>query len=751
MRTFFPLLLPLALISSLAVSAQTAQWLNFTNGDFICDLEFENNLVWIVTKGGLVRYDTLSGESVFYNKSNSGLPFNELRSVAIAPDGKKWFAARIGLISYDGNEWQLHAPPDIWDNPIDQFSAYQVECDASGNIWTTTHNGDLYKYDGVSNWTSYDEDALFGDEVYGLAIDKNDHVWLHRWGTSIFCKFDGVSVTHFDATNTPFPPGSGVNFMTTDTEGEIWVSLNDDYGGIYHYNGNDWMQANTQGYVWVPNAFSVAADKSIYFVNYDGLNHLFPDGSLETSEFSQELWLATDDLYSGNLIKFGSNGKIWLATAKGLFNSDPQDFTRIKTTNSALGKNGIQSLSLAPPQNVLIGWTEKYEDNNWSSAEGLTTCKNGTWQKFSTNNPPGTPHFENIEGSDTGAGSYHWVTKENSLCRLDGNIWNQYENVSDPDAHFGSITADPLVANKVWARTWNSLYKFENGIFEKISFPYNTAYWFDKLVVDSEGNLWTSPANNLHNNLWRLKDGQWTSFDTTVMGLSYFSAWVADIEAGPDGKIGVVTDAGVAVYDGEGDWVAWHYLNTGVTSLYRVNAIAFDGPDKIWLGYFHEGCNAPALNAGPSLTKIEGNVWTNYYFLSSGMPHPNVSDLVADDYHNLWIGTDYGGLGIFNENDIVLGENSPFDPTNQKVMRVDIAPNPARNATTLTFSLTGHSDLSIQISNAEGKIVSTYSQNDVPAGQFTFNWNVESQPAGIYFFNAITNQGSFNGTIVVQK
>jgi hypothetical protein len=741
----------LALLLPLSVFSQTAQWLNFTNGDHINDLEFENNYAWIATSGGLVRYDTLSGESFFFNKSNSGLLFNELRSLVITPDGKKWLAARIGLISYDGAEWELHAPPNAWDNPIDQFSVLELATDADGYLWMITEAGNFFKYDGFGQWTEIDVDTPAGSDINSLFIDKNGYIWLYGWGNDEFYRFDGTTMTVFNETNTPFPPDFSVGYITPDPNGNIWVNLNfeDD---IFRYDGSTWTPLTSQQNFWISGAFCVGTEGSVYFVDYNGLNRLNPDGTLAAENLPQEAAFAANDIYSPNRITFDAGGKIWLATNSGLFAGHaPAYLSRIKTTNSALGQNGIESVSLVSPQDVLITWSEQYYPNHWSNAEGITTCKNGAWQRHQSNTAVGTPDFSSITKGDSGAGGFHWLSSYNTLYRFDGDTWAGFDNPFDAEAFFGSFAADPLVPNKVWARTWNKLYKLENGVFEKFDLPFDYDYWYDHLAVDSEGGLWTAPSNNIHNKIWRFKDGAWNSFDTTAMGLSHFSAWVADIETGPGGKVGIVTDAGVAVYDGAGNWTAWHYQNTGVTSLYRLNAIAFDGPDVVWLGYFHEGCNAPSLNAGPSLTRIEGNVWTNYYFLSSGMPHPNVSDLAVDAYHNLWIGTDYGGLGILNVNNIILSAENTSGATPRQVVQVDVAPNPAMQQTTLRFSLPEKTDLSVQITDAAGRVVESWLDHDVPAGPFSFVWDVKEHPAGMYYFVVSSGQGRFAGNIMVQK
>ena len=45
--------------------------------------EEDGDCIWTGTNGGLVKIDKTSGETTFYNRANSGLPDNEVYSIAI--------------------------------------------------------------------------------------------------------------------------------------------------------------------------------------------------------------------------------------------------------------------------------------------------------------------------------------------------------------------------------------------------------------------------------------------------------------------------------------------------------------------------------------------------------------------------------------------------------------------------------------------------------------------------------------------
>ncbi|MEN3039651.1 MAG: hypothetical protein ABDI07_11010 [Candidatus Kryptonium sp.] len=70
--------------------SQNPEWINFTYGNSVLAIAFEGNYVWVGTSGGLVRLDRTTGERIFYNRSNSGLPANIVLAINIDERGNKW-------------------------------------------------------------------------------------------------------------------------------------------------------------------------------------------------------------------------------------------------------------------------------------------------------------------------------------------------------------------------------------------------------------------------------------------------------------------------------------------------------------------------------------------------------------------------------------------------------------------------------------------------------------------------------------
>jgi len=80
------------------------QWINYTNGNYISSILEEGNSFWVGTNVGLVKIDKTTGNKIFYNSANSGLPDNGANSIAIDGSGTKWIGTTYGgLAAFNEN------------------------------------------------------------------------------------------------------------------------------------------------------------------------------------------------------------------------------------------------------------------------------------------------------------------------------------------------------------------------------------------------------------------------------------------------------------------------------------------------------------------------------------------------------------------------------------------------------------------------------------------------------------------------
>ncbi|NDC93094.1 MAG: hypothetical protein EB087_05205, partial [Flavobacteriales bacterium] len=106
-----------------------------------------------------------------YSSSNSPLPFNTVRCIAIQ-NQFKWFGTDDGLARFDGVNWVVYTSEN---SPLldDNIRAICIENDTI--VWVGTMQGGLYSFDGL-NWENYTptNSGLPDYLVRGIAIDTQN-------------------------------------------------------------------------------------------------------------------------------------------------------------------------------------------------------------------------------------------------------------------------------------------------------------------------------------------------------------------------------------------------------------------------------------------------------------------------------------------------------------------------------------------------------------------------------------------------
>ena len=130
-KIFAILVIILVSFSSKALT-QHAGWSNYTYAGYINDLVADAGSVWICTNGGVVQMDTTSGELIFFNVANSGLPSIYVQDMAIDASGKKWFATTAGVAMYNGANWQVH---NRANSGLPDDAVYAIAIDNHQNVF----------------------------------------------------------------------------------------------------------------------------------------------------------------------------------------------------------------------------------------------------------------------------------------------------------------------------------------------------------------------------------------------------------------------------------------------------------------------------------------------------------------------------------------------------------------------------------------------------------------------------------------
>ena len=176
---------------------------------------------WFGTRGGLSRFDGTNWQSW---TMDDGLVGNDITSIAVSPDGMKWFGvSQKGLMSFDGDKTFVHYPPEV----IGTYIVRSIAFDSHGTLWIPVDGG-IRSFDG-EKWTMFGEETGFpASSASVIAIDRNDTKWVsvfdkHSTAMGV-CSFDGTTWKHYTVSDGLL--SDTVRDIIIGKDGSIWFATN---------------------------------------------------------------------------------------------------------------------------------------------------------------------------------------------------------------------------------------------------------------------------------------------------------------------------------------------------------------------------------------------------------------------------------------------------------------------------------------------------------------------------------------------
>src|SRR5436309_1987730 len=228
---FQPLLLCVLVLRGIASSqSNPPEWINYTSGTTVRAIADDGQYLWVGGQG-LTRFNKLTGQMTFYNKTNSGLPQNTIFSIVVDRRGNKWIVGGAGLTKFDGTNWITYTQTN---SGLPSNITLVVALDTSDNVWIGTSFSGLVKFDGTT-WTVYNTEnsGIPGNTVAYLAIDVRNEKWLGV-NPVYLARFDGSVWRVYTFENSGLPPDAGITSFAFDRFGYKWIGTT---GGLARFDG----------------------------------------------------------------------------------------------------------------------------------------------------------------------------------------------------------------------------------------------------------------------------------------------------------------------------------------------------------------------------------------------------------------------------------------------------------------------------------------------------------------------------------
>lgn len=246
--------------------------------------------------GEVVKFDDVNW--TVYNKLNSKIPGDyNIITIAIDAQDNKWFGASYsptlksggGLIKFDNASWTLY---NVSNSGLPHNTVTDIAIDESGNKWISTFGGGVAKFESTG-WTVYNRSNsdLPDNNVRSIAIDDQGNKWFSTM--TAIAKYDGNAWTIYKYSTSIIPyynDNGGIISITLDDHGNKWFGISPDWdsghpGGVVKFDDENWTVYTRSNSDLPFGVFSAATDKT------------------------GDIWFATSYWAEGALVKY--NGSDW--------------------------------------------------------------------------------------------------------------------------------------------------------------------------------------------------------------------------------------------------------------------------------------------------------------------------------------------------------------------------------------------------------------------------------------------------------
>ncbi len=730
----FTLLLAVAMFCMGLLNAQNPSFVGFSDTRSVYDLAVTNDAYWAATDGGLLRYDRLTEQTQWINRTVDNLPLLDITSVAVGPQGTVWAGSSIGLLRQlpGSTEWELLNPASLDINVDNYLTCRKVRSDGVNGVWVLGRQGHFYHYDGTA-WSGMNEEVLFGttENAYDFDVRANDgRLWV-QIGDAFFLT-DGVTATEWGfSSQLPEPSGASIIYdWALDHSGNLWFITGNHLG--IPVNGSwdlhtlpEWYNCvapDHQGGVWL----LAESDSKLSRRDSNGVYTHWSDQPY--LDFKYYLDMGTDM----------EGMPIVLSDLSGWYRFEDQTFQSMPTATSGIPNNRVVDFAVGGNQTV---WTV-FDENlhwGWTSGYDIARFENGTWTDL-TDTQVGDNHFLRfIRDIATDGQGRLWAAAYQRLFHFDGYHWHAQ---TVPEMMWGQLTSVAVspADGSVWVGGFGAIgRRNSDGTIATVPIPDYTGGWsVDVMAIDTQGNVWLTTGDNEGYRISRYDGASWTHFYLQTLPGLEFSYYVSDIALAPNGNIWLVTDWGVAYYDGS----AWHSVTQDYPFMGHYSAIAFDG-ETVWIGCYYETCFTPLINL--ALLRLENNILTLFPYTDYPLPYPNITALAVDGFHNVWIGGEYGGITVMNYDGVVISSGEP----STSIPALSVYPNPASNELTFVTNDLGAGEQVWTLYALDGREVMQqhWSGN---SDTRTINLPVEITE-GMYFWRIWYAEGEHTGKVFIQR
>ncbi|GAA6152865.1 ligand-binding sensor domain-containing diguanylate cyclase [Pseudoteredinibacter isoporae] len=335
-------------------------------------LEDEGLGVWFATDAGLDYLDLESSVITHYNASNSELPHNRVRSLALDHQNRLWVGSFDGLSFFDKSSGTFSTPTFRSARGLSLGNKIITALHLSdGRLWVGTYRNGAYVIDletfelieigyrpGLSNQLSH-------KWVSSILEVGKDEVWVATFGGGINVVEPDTGSVIRTIKNSPFIDHSlnanEVRRLFKDRAGLIWITtwgggINQYYqtNNLFRILKHDTSDKHSLSHGDVYSSLNVSEHEVWVGTRGRGIDILNPKTGLVSAH--RPLPESPDHLGDGNILTMIKvpSGHIWVGTREGLYEYSPSQ-SRFRRRVARTGTNSFRSLFYQAPGLLWIG------------------------------------------------------------------------------------------------------------------------------------------------------------------------------------------------------------------------------------------------------------------------------------------------------------------------------------------------------------------------------------------------------------
>lgn len=663
------------------------EWKSYSSGNNVTGLALYGNTLWVATNGdGLVKVNTLTGDTKIFQKINSGITSDIIYHIAVDKNGSVLLNV-AGLGSASTSEFELlrFDGDSTWTRLSGNNDIRKIAVDPSNNIWLACFDG-IYKIKG--NTLLKLPGGLPSEQFNAIAFDEKGNQWLGSGGHLIKYR-DSTIVASYDKNDWP-PLSSDITALVCEKD-TVWIGTDN---GLMKFDGSNWTAwrpGNSNLSTGIVAEMAIDTAHNLWMANYTGLSKF---DRKQFTNYSDTTKFRASTVRS---VCVTNDGRKWIGTTEeGVFIFDTS-FVKQNTSNSPL------------PTAISINMSEDTHGTKWFASiyarYGITSFDGNNWKYYTPQNSLFTAYESSDVCSDSVGNT--WCQTPYGLFKYDGSKWQKYDY---PAGIGGGKIA--IVNGTLWFGGYKNIASFDGTKWT--TYPQQYGGGIYNPTADKKGNIWYT--SNI--GLYRFDGVNFTNYHTQNSGI--LSNTGHDICVDKFNNVWIATNLGLSKFDG----VNWTNYTTSNSKLPESNIynITVDDKNVLWISTY--------LN----LTRFDGTNWLSFNQSNSPVMWPR--RISIDRSGNKWISLAYCGF-LFMKGDAVL---SVTDTKTDKTT-VQVYPNPTQDEAVVSFKNNPNHLYTFTLYTIDGKVVKTL--ENISTSEFKIN--IEHFSKGTYIYK-LSSKNELIGT-----